>query len=649
MGRSGASTPTPRGNTLDGQLRLSFRQVLRNGAMGIDQCAFVGTHFGVDSATVRKSFVAVAPGGGTVDEATFLDIMQHAMHRSQLSKSPSERPRMINKNSAMLHKEMSINPFVKLPIVLPRPIRESADLSAVPTLSFDKLSPAHSKRPKLPSRLMTPSMRLNRSADYGPGVPSDRSSPVRERSQSVPLTARTADSGADSFQKPGSAAYLRPYTPRSISDLPTWKWNQLDNNVPRNIRNVLLKPMRLPSRAPTPPMKSPELKAVLDRMKRAMQGITRIECIQALSKTADCSKDALVSVQDAQHALQSLGFQMSEHEVVLLAEQCKALSADGGSLKAFVLTNAIIPVASRLSVADVGIDPEQFSKFKKQRLSFTRALSTKEVKLLELLRSKLAETCLGGPGELRKAFKLVDTKQTGRCNLREMVLALELNGLGLSHTDAEVLYSILDPEQRDGMDYNEFTALMMPPDIAEAHSQTVALGYQRGESLSRKGLRNRQTGGTEKSKAKIKPDPGEVPHFMSRLTPENVVQVLKNRVALALKAGPGAIRKWFELFDKDGNNEIDESELKELLVDFGLNLSEAQVNAFMTKLDTNCNGLLDQAELIAALLPADQVSICAAFKLLPVHAKCLFVPVHAIYISRYIFMIVPAFTAHARV
>lgn len=35
-------------------------------------------------------------------------------------------------------------------------------------------------------------------------------------------------------------------------------------------------------------------------------------------------------------------------------------------------------------------------------------------------------------------------------------------------------------------------------------------------------------------------------------------QVLRNRVALALKAGPGAIRKLYQLFDKDGNNEIDE-------------------------------------------------------------------------------------------
>ena len=43
------------------------------------------------------------------------------------------------------------------------------------------------------------------------------------------------------------------------------------------------------------------------------------------------------------------------------------------------------------------------------------------------------------------------------------------------------------------------------------------------------------------------------------------------------------------------------------MVDFGLNLSTAQISALMKKIDANQNGLLDPGELIAALLPADQV------------------------------------------
>jgi hypothetical protein len=50
-------------------------------------------------------------------------------------------------------------------------------------------------------------------------------------------------------------------------------------------------------------------------------------------------------------------------------------------------------------------------------------------------------------------------KETGRLNLRGMQQALGLRGIGLSQEDAQVLYSILDPVGREGINYNEFTAV----------------------------------------------------------------------------------------------------------------------------------------------------------------------------------------------
>ena len=531
MGRSQASTPTPRGNTLDGQLRMSYRQVLRNGAMGIDQCAFLGTHFGVDSGTVRKSFVSVAPGGHTIDEEKFLEVMQHALSNSRIR--ASERPRQVNKNIATLHKQLSISPFAKVPIVLPTAV-------ALPdiTATTDAISPAHSKRAKLPLHLMSSSTRLNRSEDREVGASTPVTSPAKGRSQSVPpMTPRTNDMSMDAGHRPGSAFYLKPYTPRGSLDLPTWKWNQVDSNVPRNIRNVLLRPMKVSSRPVTPaPLKSPELTKVLDRTKAALRGITRMEAIEALTEgeasPAECRTHS-VSLTHAWHALQMLGLHVSEKETQLLVAECKALH-DDDTVNTVKFTNCIIPVSGHLDVTEAGIDPKTFAHFKKQRLSFTHALSKKEAKLLELIRGKLTETCLGGPAELRKAFKLADRHGRGRCSQKEMVTALELQGLGMSATDADILYYILDPDQR-GMDYNEFVAMMMPPDIAESREQTVSLGWERGDSKSRQGLRNRQTGGSEKANVKVKPDPDEVPKFMSRLTSDNVIQILKNRVALALK------------------------------------------------------------------------------------------------------------------
>eukprot|EP00961_Rhodomonas_salina_P098788 1329056-Rhodomonas_salina.1 len=105
--------------------------------------------------------------------------------------------------------------------------------------------------------------------------------------------------------------------------------------------------------------------------------------------------------------------------------------------------------------------------------------------------------------------------------------------------------------------------------ILSTYVPQVHLGYDFRASRSRAGVREQGGGKPKKSK---KPDPEAVLRFLRGLTTDQVLQdveleltqygdgpqVLRNRVALALKAGPGAIRKLYQLFDKDGNNEIDE-------------------------------------------------------------------------------------------
>ena len=622
VSRSPGSTPTPRGNSLDGQMRMSFRQVLRNGAMGIDQCAFVGAHFGVDSSTARRCFAKVVPGGGTIDEATFLEIMELATtnSKSRPSEIAAERERMVTRNSVILHKEMSIfdKPFEKYKECLLKPqhmSEESSPKLSLPHLELDQLTPANLKRAKLPLRLMTPRLRLNQSADLN-RASSPTMSPAHPRSHSVPpMTPMILDSSIDALKRPCSAFYMKPFTPRNSAEIPKWKWTNFDNNVPKNIRHVLLKPMKVVHRQPTPRPESPEVAHLLDRMREVMRGITRIEAIEAInSDVSECTspggQSRLASISTIKRGLQVLGSMLTEDEVRALAQQCKALSSDGQHVNPTILVGAIIPVNDHLDVGEVGLVPDLFAKFKAQRLTFTKELSTKEVALMQLLRSKLTALVLGGPAQLHRSFKYFDNAHTGRCNMTEMISALELQGISMSQSDAQVVYTVLDPDGI-GMDYNEFTAMMMPPDIADTLSQTVQLGYVRGGSKSRAGLRERQTGSTEKAHKKTKPDASEVPKFMSKLTPEQVIQVLKNRVALALQMGPGAIRKWLSLFDKDGRQSIGANELRDLMVDFGLNLSTSQVKALMNKIDTNQNGLLDPGELIAALLPADQFSVTA--------------------------------------
>jgi hypothetical protein len=157
-------------------------------------------------------------------------------------------------------------------------------------------------------------------------------------------------------------------------------------------------------------------------------------------------------------------------QVAELARQTGSLTQDGAGVRVQRLLMALIPVAATLSAADAGIKPELFHKctpcpppsarpapracplgglrpcaragrglrFKQQRMSFTQRLSSKENKLLCILRSKLAATCMGGPGELRKAFLMLDPTHSGRVNHKQMVQALALQGIGMSPADSEV-------------------------------------------------------------------------------------------------------------------------------------------------------------------------------------------------------------------
>eukprot|EP00961_Rhodomonas_salina_P274521 3709172-Rhodomonas_salina.1 len=477
--RSGSATPTPRGNTTEGQLRLVFRQVMRNGAMGLDQAVFVGSHFGVDSVSMRKTFKEVAKGAA-LEEDEFLDLMQRAMSKCRIiddrfgRQLDAVKPSIMNKHQATLHKEMSVLPFVstnKKPLLLspsPSPSKESPGPSS-PIQKLSTLNKGGSIKKFLSHSADGDNINRSLGGSVSPGTlsrPASRmTTPGKPRASSVPPMGSTRD-----VERPGSAKYLRPYTPRESGD-GSWKWNRMDNNVPRNVRNVLLRPIKVYTRPPTPAVPDEQLNLLLVRATDSLKGITRMEAIDAFTSCNESTvNQGLISLAATRNGLQTMGFNATVDDVRVIALESGALEND--MVKFHALTSSLIPVVETLVVGEAGIQAQKFAKFKQQRLAFTKNLSTKEIKLLHILREKLNHTCQGGASELRKSFLHFDTKHTGRSTLKQMVQALALQGIGMAPADAEVLYSILDPDGKEGLDYNEFTALMMPPDMDDAYRET---------------------------------------------------------------------------------------------------------------------------------------------------------------------------------
>jgi len=126
-----------------------------------------------------------------------------------------------------------------------------------------------------------------------------------------------------------------------------------------------------------------------------------------------------------------------------------------------------------------------------------------------------------------------------------------MRGVGMTGEDAGVLFSILDDSKRGSevIDYNMLTAAMFPPMPDDA----VRGDEVTRESRSRQMIRDRSL----KKEVVKELGPGEVKKFLMNLTPEQVMRVLRNKVGVkAMQGGPGALGKWFEVFDSDGEKQI---------------------------------------------------------------------------------------------
>ena len=132
---------------------------------------------------------------------------------------------------------------------------------------------------------------------------------------------------------------------------------------------------------------------------------------------------------------------------------------------------------------------------------------------------------------LRDVFRRFDPSGSGRLRLAGLVDSLAVLGITVPPADAEVLASILDPRGRDGIDYNELTSLLMPPDRHDVEGSTVAMGADPRMSRSRRGL----TMQIERERRPSKPGPAETMRFVRRLTTPQILQACRPHAEARLR------------------------------------------------------------------------------------------------------------------
>ena len=376
-----APPPTPKAGTMDGQLRIAYRQVTRNGAMGVDQAAFVGAHFGVDSKSMRKAYKEV--GGTTITEEQFISIVKRSISQSRgvsaddkwMSK---QDPTVINKNAAMLHRSLGVHPNF-----LPH--------SALPLSTVDE------KSSKTPSKAAAKAAYKEKTAKAAAYLESRRPQSTSLRRPGTGASRRSAsaplDAGEQEAKRPGTASYMPAFTAGGgqmmrDADAP-WRWSRIDNSVPKNIRNVLLKPMRhgtatagggsRPATAMSGTM-APAPSGLLSEVKASLRGITLHDAIVTVEGVLD-DPNTPVSASIFRNALQILGTNISVEQAVSLAKETGCWDEVGGGVHYKALFFHLIPAVEVLNCEEAGIQSDKFAKYKEQRKKITKTLSTNEVRI----------------------------------------------------------------------------------------------------------------------------------------------------------------------------------------------------------------------------------------------------------------------------
>lgn len=177
------------------------------------------------------------------------------------------------------------------------------------------------------------------------------------------------------------------------------------------------------------------------------------------------------------------------------------------------------------------------------------------------------------PTQIRAAFEVHDPKRTGMLTIEKMSEALACFGLSLDDTEAKTMASELGPARDGGLlDYTRFIGMVFPFVSTPGGASSVASSTR----------------------------------YMASLSTTQILKHLREHVQRALAMGPEQLRRCFYLFRMGGDETLTTAQVRALLTDFALTVSEQQAGALMKYLG-GVGGSLPYTKLTSGILPEDYV------------------------------------------
>jgi len=193
---------------------------------------------------------------------------------------------------------------------------------------------------------------------------------------------------------------------------------------------------------------------------------------------------------------------------------------------------------------------------------------------LEAVHTKVSRKIIN-PGDLRLAFEKFDVSRRGRISYDFFMKALGQFGIVLQDAETHCLLRSMDPDNEKSIEYGNFIAMVFPPVRINTARKAVPVGFKAANRA------------------------------MASMSPADQLRHLQICVEKALAKGPRELQRMLGVFRLPGDEDIDLSALKMMLLDFGLSLTDAQALALMRFLDPAAKTRIGYYKLISGMLPSD--------------------------------------------
>ena len=184
--------------------------------------------------------------------------------------------------------------------------------------------------------------------------------------------------------------------------------------------------------------------------------------------------------------------------------------------------------------------------------------------------------------KLRRVFEGLDCSNSGLLPLDVFCKALERLDVYLAEDETVILMDQLDPHKSGNVDYSQFIALMLPPEIIKTQDHV----FRKGNS-----------GGPESLNASL--------HAMADLKTEEVLKIFRDGCHHAMSAGPERMKSEYSIFKVSGDAELTSADIKRFGQDFGLQLNERQCVALLSNIEAKNGGRIKFYRFMQAMLPQD--------------------------------------------